>query len=113
MVEMDKDSLDMRDRMVKLEAQYDFVMTSVAEVHERLIKHMEREEIAFDKLNHSINRLHERMDGMDGDINTAFKERDKSIHELDKRVVKLVAYGASAMMIINVLVQVLLHKGVI
>jgi len=90
---------DMESRMVRLEERAHTMDAMVLDLAERFIKHMDKEEESF-------KILSTRLQSIDKEIQGAFKERDAAINDLDKRIIKLLAYATSVFTVITFLVEV-------
>ena len=89
----------MENRVVRLEEKTHHMDVVVANLSERFIVHMDKEEVSF-------NKLYERLRNIDKEVQKAFKERDEAINDLDKRIIKLLAYATAAFTGITMLIQV-------
>jgi len=89
---------DVIGRLIRLEEHRTKTDGDMAMLIERFMKHMDKEEAAFDN-------LYKRLRNLDTEITQSFKERDGHINRLDKQQVKMMAYATAAFAIISIVVQ--------
>ena len=90
---------DMENRVVRLEEKTHNIDVVVTNLSERFIRHMDKEEASF-------NQLYKNLRNIDKELQEAFRKRDDAINELDKRIVKILAYATAAFTGITMLIQV-------
>jgi len=89
------------ERMARIEERYRALSKNMEVMIKRFVSHMQKEEKSFDKIEQEIEKMKDRFGIMEHELHESFKERDNRINELEKSLVKILAYASAAFFVLS------------
>jgi len=92
---------DLTIKFAKMEEHQVKIDKDIIDLFQRFMKHMDKEEIAFDK-------LYSRLRDMERELAVSFKERDATLSAIKNQQTKMMAYMTVAFSAMTILSQIVL-----